>query len=81
MAVSGQRAWCATTRLTFSKSFGQMLAHEGYHPIGVQSGEKAIAHAAAEQPSAILLDLAMPGMNGWETLMALKQDARLGKFR
>jgi PAS domain S-box-containing protein len=54
---------------------GEMLRTHGYHPIGVQTGQEAVDRSAAEQPAAILLDLAMPGMDGWETLVALKSRA------
>ncbi|HEY3063481.1 MAG TPA: PAS domain S-box protein [Chloroflexota bacterium] len=54
---------------------GEMLARNGFRPIGAFSGEEALHKAAQEQPSAILLDLAMPGMTGWETLLLLKEDA------
>jgi CheY-like chemotaxis protein len=55
---------------------GRMLAQQGYQPLSAQSGEEAIAQALGEQPSAILLDLAMPGLNGWQTLGLLKDDPR-----
>ena len=51
-----------------------MLAREGYRPVGAASGEAAIAQARADRPAAILLDLAMPQMNGWEVLSRLKAD-------
>jgi PAS domain S-box-containing protein len=54
---------------------GGMLRAEGYRPIGVQTGQEAVERSVAEQPAAILLDLAMPGMDGWETLVALKSRA------
>jgi len=37
------------------------------------SGEEALELAIAELPDAILLDLLMPGMSGWETAAALAQ--------
>jgi CheY-like chemotaxis protein len=54
---------------------GGMLRGQGYTPIGVQSGEEAVARSIDARPAAILLDLAMPGMDGWETLVALKARA------
>ena len=50
-----------------------LLEAHGYRAIAVASGEEAIARAAAEQPRVILLDLIMPGMNGWETVSILKE--------
>lgn len=37
-----------------------------------QSGEEAVARAAAQRPDAILLDVVMPGMDGPATLAALR---------
>jgi CheY-like chemotaxis protein len=49
-----------------------VLERQGYHTVLVASGQEALAQAAALQPAAILLDLLMPEMNGWETATALK---------
>jgi len=50
---------------------GAMLSEHGYRPVPVSSGEEALTRAAAEQPQAILLDLLMPGLTGWDTAAAL----------
>jgi CheY-like chemotaxis protein len=39
-----------------------------------ESGSEGIGKAAREQPDAILLDVTMPGMDGPETLAALRRD-------
>jgi CheY-like chemotaxis protein len=39
----------------------------------VTSGLVAVERAAELQPAAILLDLVMPGMDGWDTLASLKE--------
>jgi CheY-like chemotaxis protein len=51
---------------------GAVLEHHGYQAVTAASGQEAVAQAAAQQPAAILLDLLMPGMNGWETMATLK---------
>jgi CheY-like chemotaxis protein len=51
-----------------------MLAREGYRPIGATTGEQALKLARDDPPEAILLDLAMPGLSGWEVLARLKAD-------
>jgi PAS domain S-box-containing protein len=51
---------------------GAVLEHHGYQVVTATSGQEAVAQAAAQQPAAILLDLLMPGMNGWETMATLK---------
>ncbi|MDQ4130759.1 MAG: response regulator [Actinomycetota bacterium] len=52
---------------------GAMLAERGYRAIAATSGEQALERALAERPDAILLDLLMPGMSGWETAAALRE--------
>ena len=52
-----------------------MLEQQDYRAIAVASGQEAIAQAAALLPNVILLNLRMPGMNGWETLAALKENS------
>ena len=55
----------------------EQLRQHGYDILEARSGEEAIAVAsrnAQGQPiSAILLDLNMPGLNGWETLQQLRE--------
>lgn len=51
----------------------KLLENGRYRVITVGSGEAAIAAASTERPDVILLDLLMPGMNGWEVIAALKE--------
>ena len=44
-------------------------------------GESGLALARQGKPSAILLDLLMPGMSGYEVLEALKKDATTKNIR
>gem|GEM_PF-850566 len=49
------------------------LEQQGYQAVTVGSGEETVEQAEQKLPDAILLNLMMPGMNGWETLAALKK--------
>lgn len=50
-----------------------MLEQQNYRVVTVASGEEVLQQATTLQPDAILLDLLIPGMNGWEIVAALKQ--------
>jgi CheY-like chemotaxis protein len=49
-----------------------LLTSEGYQVASVVSGQAALTAAVAEKPDLILLDLMMPGMDGFEVLRRLK---------
>jgi two-component system KDP operon response regulator KdpE len=48
------------------------LRREGINVVSAISGETALQIAAETQPDIILLDIMMPGMDGWQTLQRLK---------
>ena len=50
----------------------QTLDGEGYDLLVAKSGEAALQIAAKSRPAVILLDIMMPGIDGWETLSRLK---------
>ncbi|MBO9539909.1 hybrid sensor histidine kinase/response regulator [bacterium] len=49
-----------------------ILESRGFGYLGAASGPEGLAIARQERPDLILLDLQMPGMDGFEVLMALK---------
>jgi len=51
---------------------GENLRQHGYNILEAENGEHAIELAVKNQVEAILLDLYMPGINGWQTLQRLK---------
>ncbi len=53
------------------------LEEAGYTVILAESGEAALAHAKTESPDCIILDIMMPGLDGYETCAALKKDPEL----
>jgi DNA-binding response OmpR family regulator len=58
----------------------ELLAEEGYEVLGAGDGADALKKARAFHPDVVLLDLMMPGMNGWEFSARLKGDPDLGKI-
>ena len=55
----------------------RVLVKEGFRPVLGDDPRKAVALARAVKPTAIILDVLMPGMNGWEVLRDLKADPEL----
>jgi CheY-like chemotaxis protein len=48
--------------------------NDGYDTVSAQNGKEALEFAARLCPALILLDLMMPGMDGFEVMSWLKQD-------
>ncbi len=53
------------------------LEEAGYSVVVAADGEEALARAAAEAPDCILLDIMLPGQDGYEVCRTLKADPRL----
>jgi CheY-like chemotaxis protein len=53
------------------------LESAGYTVDVAVSGESGLAAAAAHPPDAIVLDVRLPGMDGWDVIRRLKADERL----
>ncbi len=60
----------AETRLAMRAS----LQQHGYEVVEAETGAEAVAYAEEVGVDAILLDLTLPGMNGWQTLRLLKDN-------
>ena len=58
----------------FLTSMSKRLGARGFHVLAVNRGEKAVETARTHPVDIALVDLKMPGMNGEETLKALKQE-------
>lgn len=56
------------------KLMEMLIQADGYAVHSVESGPAALAAVAAEPPALILLDIMMPGMDGFDVLRRLKAD-------
>ena len=54
--------------------FQSMLEQAGFETLLADSGEEGIRQAAAAQPDCILMDVVMPGMNGFQATRELTRD-------
>lgn len=51
-----------------------VLEKNGHEAITAQSGEEGIEKAKAEKPDLILMDVVMPGLNGFQVTRSLTKD-------
>ena len=49
------------------------LEHAGYHLLAAMDGTTGLALAQHEKPALIVLDLMLPGLDGWEITQRLRQ--------
>jgi len=55
----------------------QKILKEGYDVAEAVDGEKGVESAKAEKPDLILLDLILPGIDGFEVLARIKSDPEI----
>jgi DNA-binding response OmpR family regulator len=64
----------STTDNDARTSLAASLRFHGYNVIEASSGRETLAHAQRQAPRAMLLDLTLPDMSGWEALRILKEE-------
>lgn len=52
----------------------ELLTKNGYQVVTAESGEEGIAKAKAEQPDLVIMDVVMPGLNGYQATRTLTRD-------
>ena len=55
------------------KMLGLALHHEGYQVVGAHDGFEALNKVAGDRPDLVILDVMMPGMNGFEVCQRIRQ--------
>ena len=55
-------------------SLRRLLRRRGYDILLAVDGDEALAAARAESPDVILMDMRLPGIDGWEATRRLKAD-------
>jgi DNA-binding response OmpR family regulator len=56
----------------------KMLEKEGYEVVTASSGEECLHKVMTEKPDLILLDVMMPGLDGFDVCRILKEDEETG---
>jgi two-component system, cell cycle response regulator DivK len=56
--------------------YREFLAYHGMRVLTATNGREALAEAFSQRPDAIVLDLSMPDIDGWEACRRLKADER-----
>lgn len=59
------------------RMYREYLNHSGFRTIDAHNGHQALAKARELHPDAVVTDLAVPGMDGFEFCRALQQTAAL----
>jgi CheY-like chemotaxis protein len=54
--------------------YGLILRHFGYHVEEAATGEDAVELARAWRPNLVLMDIGLPGLDGWQASRILKAD-------
>jgi twitching motility two-component system response regulator PilH len=52
----------------------EILTKQGYQVIMAESGEEAMEKAKVQKPDLILMDVVMPGLNGFQATRAITKD-------
>ena len=58
----------------------KVLQHSGYSVHGAPTGEEGLRTIQGSPPDLVLVDLDLPGMDGFEVVRALKADATLARI-
>ncbi len=54
--------------------YADLLARAGYQVVLAEDGEQAVALALSEKPELIVMDVIMPGQNGFQVTRAISRD-------
>ena len=57
----------------------KLLSPLGFEVVEATNGEEGLAKAKQSQPGLILLNLVMPGLDGWETIRGLRQESNFSQ--
>lgn len=53
---------------------GEVLSKQGFQVVFAESGEQGVAMSKSELPDLIIMDVVMPGLNGFQATRAITKD-------
>ena len=56
-------------------ALSEVLTKNGYQVVTAENGEEGIAKSKSELPDLILMDVVMPGMNGYQATRTISRDS------
>jgi two-component system cell cycle response regulator DivK len=74
--MAGERVLVVEDNDKSMKLFRDVLQASGYSTLEAATGEQAVELALVHEPSLVLMDVQLPGMDGVDALEQLRQDAR-----
>jgi CheY-like chemotaxis protein len=69
--------YIAEDEIAYSKVYKSKLEAEGFDVVAITEGDKVLPELHKKLPDLLVLDLVMPGANGFEILEAIRGDAKL----
>lgn len=54
--------------------YTQVLTKSGYQVVAAENGEQGVQKAKSEMPDLIVMDVVMPGMNGYQACRTINRD-------
>jgi len=88
VAISAVNAYSLTVarvlivddELDIRETIAELLRLEGHEPFEATDGEQALVRCRQLRPDLVLLDLMMPGMNGWDFRKAQLRDPAIASI-
>jgi twitching motility two-component system response regulator PilH len=70
-----RKVLCVDDSATDLRNMEEICKGAGYQVVTAATGKDAVAKARSERPDAVLLDVIMPEMNGFQACRAITSDA------
>ncbi|WP_139558729.1 PAS domain S-box protein [Methylotetracoccus oryzae] len=79
--TGGLRILVAEDNHDVAESLALLLRNDGHEVWIAYDGPSALEMAQAERPDVVLLDIGLPGMDGWAVARSLRRSEKIGRVR